>query len=273
MSLLSKSGYLGSLVVLFGVVSTLQAVEFPGQQSDWHGFTRHDFQVAGKSVVVVAPEKTADGVPWVWHGEFFGHKPNPDIALLKKGYHIAYMKVQNLLGAPVAVKHWNDFYVELTGKYGFARKAALVGLSRGGLYCMNWAIANPDKVSCIYNDAAVCDFKSWPGGKGTGKGSASEWKRVLQVYGFKTEQEAVEYRGNPVDNLEPLAKAKIPLLHVFGDADQVVPWEENTGLVATRYKQLGGKIQLIRKPGVGHHPHGLEDSTPIVEFILKADFR
>jgi hypothetical protein len=26
---------------------------------------------------------------------------------------------------------------------------------------------------------------------------------------------------------------------------------------------------MIRKPGVGHHPHGLEDSTPIVEFIAK----
>jgi hypothetical protein len=26
---------------------------------------------------------------------------------------------------------------------------------------------------------------------------------------------------------------------------------------------------MIRKPGVGHHPHGLDDSTPIIEFIGK----
>jgi hypothetical protein len=26
---------------------------------------------------------------------------------------------------------------------------------------------------------------------------------------------------------------------------------------------------LIAKPGVGHHPHGLDDSTPIVEFITR----
>jgi len=46
-----------------------------------------------------------------------------------------------------------------------------------------------------------------------------------------------------------------------------VPWDENTGIVAQRYRQLGGHITLIAKPGVGHHPHGLEDCTPIVEFI------
>ena len=145
----------------------------------------------------------------------------------------------------------------------------MVGLSRGGLYCYNWASANPDKVACIYGDAPVCDFKSWPGGKGTGKGSASDWQRVLNLWKFENEQAALDYKGNPVDNLKPLAEAGVPLLHVFGDADDVVPWEENTGLIATRYKELGGSIELIRKPGVGHHPHGLDDSTPIVEFIEK----
>ena len=72
-----------------------------------------------------------------------------------------------------------------------------------------------------------------------------------------------------MDRLEPLAKAGVPLLNVYGDADEVVPWEENTGLLAERYRALGGSIQLIGKPGVGHHPHGLEDSTPIIDFILK----
>lgn len=72
-----------------------------------------------------------------------------------------------------------------------------------------------------------------------------------------------------MDNLAPLAEAGVPLLHVYGTADKVVPWEENTGLVAERYRKLGGEITLIAKPGVGHHPHGLDDSTPIIEFIAK----
>lgn len=240
---------------------------FPGKKSDWYGFERFDFEVDGKPVLVVTPKVAAPGRPWVWHGEFFGHKPAPDQALLARGFHVVYMTVPDMLGSPKAVEHWNAFYRELTGKYGFAKKAALVGLSRGGLYCYNWALANPDKVACIYGDAPVCDFKSWPGGFGKGPGSKRDWELVLKEYGFKNDAEAKAYAKNPVDSLAPLAANHVPLLHVFGDADEVVPWDENTGLVAERYEKLGGTIKLIRKPGVHHHPHGLDDSTPIIEFI------
>lgn len=242
---------------------------FPGEKSNWHGFDKYEFDVHGRRAVVVVPPEPAAGKPWVWHGEFFGHKPDPDLALLKKGLHIAYLKVPDMLGSPEAVQAWNQLYQELTEKHGFAKKVALVGLSRGGLYCYNWAAANPEKVACIYADAPVCDFKSWPGGKGTGPGDPRNWQLVLERYGFRDEAEAMAYRFNPVDNLAPLAKANVPLLHVYGDADEVVPWEENTGLVAERYRALGGDITLIAKPGVKHHPHGLEDSTPIVAFIEK----
>lgn len=250
--------------------TTSQAASaFPGTKSNWNGYDKYDFTVDGKPVLVVAPKTAAPGKPWVWHGEFFGHKPAPDVALLGKGFHIVYMSVPNMLGSPEAVKHWNALYAELTTKYGFSKKAALVGLSRGGLYCYNWAAANPDKVACIYGDAPVCDFKSWPGGKGKGKGDPTNWGYVLKLWGFKDEAEAMAAKVNPIDHLEPLAKNHVPLLHVFGDADKVVPWDENTGVVEERYKNLGGSITLIRKPGVDHHPHGLDDSTPIIEFIEK----
>ena len=258
------------LCVLGGsVLAAESGAPFPGKQSVWNGYDRYDFPVDGKNLLVVVPKLAAAGKPWVWHGEFFGHKPAPDVALLGKGFHIVYLSVQNQLGSPDAVASWNKCYAELTGKYGLATKAALVGLSRGGLYCYNWAIANPTKVACLYGDAPVCDFKSWPGGKGKGKGSKGDWALTLKVYHFANEAEALAYPGNPVDNLKPLADAKVPLLHVYGDADDVVPWDENTGVIAERYKKLGGDITLIGKKGVGHHPHGLADSTPIVEFILK----
>jgi pimeloyl-ACP methyl ester carboxylesterase len=249
------------------------AAPFPGAKSQWEGFDRYDFEVDGKSAIVVVPKVALAGKPWLWRGEFFGAFANADAALVTNGFYLVYLGVPDLFGSPKAVKSWDKFYEELTGKYGFAKKAALIGLSRGGLYCYNWAIANPDKVACIYADAAVCDFKSWPGGRlkglGKGEGSADEWQKMLRAYGFKSDAEAIAYHGNPIDNLKPLADAKIPLLHVFGDADTALPWEENTGIVAERYKELGGSITLIRKPGVGHHPHGLTDPTPIVEFIMK----
>ena len=63
--------------------------------------------------------------------------------------------------------------------------------------------------------------------------------------------------------------AKVPLLHVFGDADDVVPWDENTGVIAERYQKLGGSITLIRKPGIGHHP----PDEPMVRMLVHFERR
>ena len=38
-------------------------------------------------------------------------------------------------------------------------------------------------------------------------------------------------------------------------------------------RRHGGNIQVIHKPGVGHHPHSLTDPGPIVRFILRATGR
>ncbi len=244
------------------------ASAFPGTQSTWHGFTRFDFEVDGQPVVVVAPRQVAAGRPWIWHGEFFGHRPEPEIVLLGRGFHVVYMSIPNQFGSPKAVAHWNAFYKTLTSRHGLAKRAALVGISRGGLYCYNWAAQNPNKVACLYGDAPVCDVRSWPFGSGKGTGNKPEAKRILEVYGAKTEDELFEKALNPIDHLEPLAKANVPLLHVYGDADTGVPWDENTGILAERYRKLGGHITLIAKPGVGH-VHGLDDSTPLIDFIAR----
>ncbi len=72
-----------------------------------------------------------------------------------------------------------------------------------------------------------------------------------------------------MDNLAPLAGAKVPILLVYGDSDRGVPHSENSGVVYDRYKALGGPVERIIKPGQGHHPHGLTDPAPIVEFFEK----
>ena len=227
------------------------------------------FRVSGRPVTVVCPQRPLPDQLWAWKGEFLDAFPGTEVALLENGFYIVYMEFKDQFGCPRAVSKWDELYRELTGRYQFAPKVALIGLSRGGLYCYQWAIANPEKVSCIYGDAPVCDIRSWPGGKGRGGGSPREWKRLMRVFGFATETEAMEYDGNPVDNLAPLAEAGVPILHVYGEEDESVPWQENTGVVAERYGQLGGDISLIGKPGCGHHPHGLDDPKPVVDFIIE----
>jgi len=240
----------------------------PGPVSSYHGFARRDFRVDGCEAVVVAPAQPLPGNPWVWRAEFFDAFPGVDLALLARGFHLAYITVGNTFGCPDALRHWDVFYRKLTTRYGFSPKPAVEGLSRGGLYMYNWAAAHPGQVGCLFGDAPVCDFKSWPGGRGRGVGSADDWRELLQAYHFASDDEALAYPSNPVDNLAPLAEARVPIIHVYGDADIVVPHEENTGVVVERYRRLGGAITVIPKPGVGHHPHGLDDPEPVVAFIM-----
>jgi pimeloyl-ACP methyl ester carboxylesterase len=249
-----------------GILSAAETSSFPGKQSEWNGYDRCDFTVDGRDCLVVLPKKAAPGKPWIWRTGFFGHEPQADLGLLAKGFYVVYMDVQDMYGGPAAMKHMDAFYEFLTKQHGLSAKAALEGFSRGGLFAFNWAARHPNRVACIYADAPVCDFKSWPGGKGKGVGSSGDWQKCLHAYGL-TDKEAMAYRSNPIDNLKPLAKAGIPLLHVVGDADDIVPLAENTAIVEQRYKALGGRITVITKKGVGHHPHSLRDPTPIVDFI------
>lgn len=247
---------------------------FPGTTTKWEGFARHDFKVADLDATVVVPDKPLPGRPWVWRGEFFGAFADADVALVKAGWHLAYLKVPDLFGSPKAVAKWETFHAAMVKDHGMHEQPGLIGLSRGGLYCLNWAAAHPDKTLAVYLDNAVCDFKSWPGGTpkklGTGKGSDAEWKKLLAAYGFKTDEEAIAYKLNPVDNLAPLAKAKVPLLLVYGDKDTVVPHAENSEVVFDRYKALGSPVERVVKPGQDHHPHGLKDVTPVVKFFAAA---
>jgi pimeloyl-ACP methyl ester carboxylesterase len=259
-------------LALAGDAPTAEPKPFPGTPTKWQGFARHDFKVGDLDATVVVPDKPLPGRPWVWRGEFFG--AFADAALVKAGWQLAYLKVPDLFGSPKAVKKWETFHEAMAKEHGMHPKPGLIGLSRGGLYCLNWAAAHPDRTLAVYLDNAVCDFKSCPGVQpkklGTGKGSEAEWKKLLAAHDFKNDEEAVAYKFNPVDSLAPLAKVKIPLLLVYGDRDTVVPHAENSELVNDRYKALGGPVERVVKPGQDHHPHGLKNVAPVVKFFAAA---
>jgi len=124
-------------------------------------------------------------------------------------------------------------------------------------------------VAVIYGDAPLCDLRTVRGAEGYGRGNPVEWANLTKAYGFEDDAEALAYRGNPVDTLAPLAKERVAIIHVIGDADDVVVPAKNSAIIEQRFQQLGGEIQIIHKPGVGHHPHGIDDPKPVVDFILK----
>lgn len=240
----------------------------PPKVSQWNGYERLDFKVADRAALLVKPRTPAKGRPWIWRTEFFGHEPQADLALLGAGWHVAYFQVSDMYGAPPAIALMALFHAAAVRDYGLNPRAVLEGFSRGGLYAVNFAAAHPDHTAGLYLDAPVLDIRSWPGGKGAGPGDQRCWQQALAIYGL-TEETAATFNGNPLDQLAPLAKAGIPILSVCGAADKAVPMAENTTLLEQRYKALGGKIEVIAKPGMDHHPHSLKDPQPIVDFLLK----
>jgi predicted esterase len=57
---------------------------------------------------------------------------------------------------------------------------------------------------------------------------------------------------NPIDRIAPLVKAKVPVFHIHGDSDSVVPIEKNAGELVKRYKAAGGEATIKVVPGKGH---------------------
>ena len=236
---------------------------FAGKKSDWKGFERYDFSYSDRNAIVVVPKNPAKGNPWIVRPAFFGAFAQADLILLDKGFYVAYFDVTHLYGSQRAQKLFSGFYDYLVKKYQFSSKVTLEGLSRGGFFVQNWAVNNPDKVACIYVDAPVCDMKSWPGRK-----DVKLWNDFLKEYNI-TDAQADTLKCNPVDQAELLAKTKIPILSVCGDADKTVSLLENSMVVRDKMTGADGSMRLIIKPGVDHHPHSLTDPSPIVDFIIQ----
>jgi len=254
--------YLTIIMLLLGCSKISHLESFPGTPTAWNGYDRYDFAFGGKPVMIVAPKLAARGRPWVWYGEFFGVAPRIDTAMLERGYHIVYLSAPDLFGSPEAVKDWDDIYLELTGRYALASKPILFGVSRGALYAYDWAEANPEKVAAVFGMSPVCDFRSWPSRK-----IPVEWEKMKAAYHFATDEEALAWRGGPIDNLAPLAG--VPIMHAYGTADDVAPPVENSDLLAARYRQLGGgHIRLLTINGAGHNIYGMIDPEPVVQFLL-----
>jgi len=196
-------------------------------------YDRYAFDLPGVegTINVIAPRNAAAGNPWVFRADFVSREALVDLALLDKGFHIVTGPVPYNADGP-SRPHWDAVYRHLT-EHGFSRKPVMEGAGAAAGEAYAWAIENPDKVSCIYGE-----------------------NPVLRSHMAKTP---------PLDNLAPLAKAGVPLLHVCGSAD---PWlKDQTRVAEKRYKKLGGKITVIIKNGEGHFPTSPKEPKPVVDFI------
>ena len=259
---------LASLAAALAAGFTGRATPVGETVSEWSGYRRVDFKVAGRPCLLVQPKSPAPGNPWIWRTEFFGAFAQADVALLGRGWCVGYMDAKDMYGGPRAMSLFDAYYAAVTARFGLAHRVVMEGFSRGGLYAFNFAADYPDRVAALYLDAPALDIHVWPGRNRRSK----EWRECLQAYGL-TEETAAAFHGSPLDRIGPVARAGIPIIAVCGGADPIVHFEENTGVLEKRYRELGGTIKVIIKPGGGHHPHSLADPTPIVDFLTRIALR
>lgn len=231
------------------------------------GAQRDDFVVEGVEGFVLHPTKPApNGArPWVWYAPTIGNNPGASnewliTRLLERGFYVVGLYVGETFANPKSREQFATFYHHLREKYQLAPKAGLIAQSRGGLNHYNLAADHPEWVNCIAGIYTVCDIRSYPG-----------LERAAPAYGLTPEQlKAQIAQHTPVERLALIAAAKIPVLHIHGDADKVVPIEANSAALAEKYKALGGEMELIVIPGKGHEfDPGFFESEKMLNFIVK----
>ncbi len=218
------------------------------------------FMFQGYEATVIRPDKPNG--KWIWKTEFLYAFDKAERELLDLGYTRVYYQISHQYGSYRAVRRMHEFHSFVVKEFGLDEKCLLFGFSRGGLYAFNYALFYPERVEKIYLDAPVLDMRSWPP-----KGSA-EREQVYGEYDL-TEETLAHFKGHPIENLSEFFGLRIPLLLVAGDADEIVPFEENAKKMIDFCRENGIEITSVVKPGCKHHPHSLEDTAPILEFVQK----
>jgi pimeloyl-ACP methyl ester carboxylesterase len=234
----------------------------------WYGYKRTKFDFCGREAWIVEPSvAAAKGRPWTWTmqwAEAFVARTGV-LDLLKRGYHHVTIDLFNTRMDENGIACAAAYQKFLVEKLGFAPKANLVGMSWGGFFSTRYAAAHPENVRRIYFDAPLMNFDGFGN---PDYGRIGVWAQRKPVDGNWTVNPEM-----PVNKAEDIAKAKIPVLLIYGGSDNVVPPAQNCLLFMERFKAAGGELKVIAHNLFGHHPHGLDyDKTyQIADFFSSGD--
>lgn len=235
-------------------------------ETDFYGFKQIEFQFDNKKCVLVFPNEPREDKKWFFKTEYFGAFPEFQIEMLKKGYYVAHVQNETRWCLETDTERQAKFAEFLHKEFGLYEKFMTIGMSCGGMQSIYLAAKHPELVAAIYVDAPVVNFLSCPCSLGDGNNSAYE--EFVKATGL-TIKTLINFRKHPQDYIPELIKNKIPMFLIVGDSDELVPFDENGVYLVNAYKEAGLDFSFIIKEGCKHHPHGLEDNTPLFDFVKK----
>ena len=223
------------------------------------------FQFNARDAFLIKPSSPTKNMPWVWYAPTLTNLPGTEESwmfekFLSAGIAIAGIDVGESYGSASGTKTYSDFYKYLTRKRGFSTHPVLLARSRGGLMLYNWGVENPEHVGAIAGIYPVCNLTSYPG-----------IERAKNAYGLTSDQMNARLNLlNPIDRLAGLAANDVPIFHLHGDQDSVVPLEENSKLLLDRYQKLGGSMKLKLMEGQGHNMwKGWFQDASLTNFVIQ----
>ncbi|NRF39691.1 alpha/beta hydrolase [Pedobacter foliorum] len=239
------------LLITTSIFNTVYAqsttASFSGDKTTWRGFDRYDFLMDTLSLEITpfkAVESEGFGINAEVKGKVRCLVVVPKTAAVGnpwswRGFYwdhepqseVELLKKGFFIGYINcdAGRQWDAWYAFLTKEHGFSKKPAFGGMSRGAINAYAWSVNHPDQVSCIYADNAAIMPES-------------------------------------LAKIAELAKHDVPLLSICGSEDFL--YEKNTLPIENIYLQMGGRMTILVKEGTAHHPHSLQNPTPIVDWVV-----
>ena len=208
---------------------------------------------------IVEPDHPMPGKYWFavpeWPTAFTDR--NGVQVLLDMGFYMVHVNLLGKFANKPALEIMHKMY-EFLQQQGFQKKGAFIGMSLGGLYSFRYAQEHPEGVACIYADNPVCDL-NYPR-------RADRRQEIAAAYDINDPAELAAY--SPVNLLNNIARARIPVLMLLGMADNVVDPQTNGILFAERCNQMNGAVTIIKREFYAHHPHGMDNPGQILNFII-----
>ena len=230
---------------------------------EWQGFTGVSFEFDCAPAKLIRPSGEPNG-KWALKTEYFGAFPNAELELLRRGWHLAYIKNDNRWAQERDLARKAEFVRFISEQFGLERRCSLIGMSCGGLFAVLLAARIPELIDVLYLDAPVLNLLSCPCDMGVASSGLYE-----EFYRFtgRTRSEMLSYREHPIDKLPILLAHNIPVVLVAGECDRTVPYAENGAILAKEYRAQGGRLWLHLKADCDHHPHGLANPISLVDAI------
>ena len=226
------------------------------------------FRVEGHTAFLFhaeAAEPAAGPRPWILYAPTLPAYPDEAERWMHEqfaaaGVTVAGVDSEESYGSPAGVRAAEALHTEMVRR-GFARRPAVLGRSRGGLWASAWAIAHPDWTAGVGGIYPVYDWRTYPG-----------VANAATAYGLSADELAARADELcPIERIDVAAEAGIPFCIIHGDMDDVVPLGPNSARLQDRYRECGRAdlVELIVAGGQGHSFwEGFFHCQPLVDFLV-----